>query len=117
MSEYELLDYTATLMGNFQSALALYFTIVTAYVVAAFAVGDRLTRLQLTIVNACFVIASGIVGSLAVLTFARFFAFASKAVVPESTALVDYRWPLAILVLAVFSGCLLFMWSVRRNTG
>ena len=115
MSEYELLDYTATLMGNFQSALALYFTIVTAYVVAAFAAGDRLTRLQLHVVNACFFIASGIVGSLAVFIFARFYSFASQAAVPDRTLLIDYRWPLGILVLAVFSGCLIFMWSIRKN--
>ena len=45
MTEYELLDYTASLMANFQTTLALYFTIVTAYVVAAFIAGDRLTQL------------------------------------------------------------------------
>ena len=61
-TEYELLDYTGTMMGNFQSALAFYFTIVTAYVIAA----DRLTRLQLYVVNTCFVIAASVVGYLTV---------------------------------------------------
>jgi hypothetical protein len=116
VTEYELLDYTASLMANFQTALALYFTIVTAYVVAAFVAGDRLTRLQLHIVNSCFAIAAGIVGSLTVLIFARFYSYARQASVPDGAPLIDFRWPLGLLVLAVFVGCLVFMWSIRNNT-
>jgi hypothetical protein len=116
VTEYELLDYIASLMANFQTALALYFTIVTAYVVAAFVAGDRLTWLQLFIVNACFVIAAGIVGSLTVLIFARFFSYATQAQVPDGAPLIDFRWPLGLLVFAVSIGCLIFMWSIRSKT-
>lgn len=116
MTEYELLDYIASLMANFQTALALYFTIVTAYVVAAFVAGDRLTRLQLAIVNACFVIAAGIVGSLTVLIFARFYSYAIRASIPDGAPLIDFRWPLGLLVFAVFIGCLVFMRSIRSKT-
>ena len=116
MSEYELLDYTGTLMGNFQSALTLYFTIVTAYVIAAFIAGTRLTRLQLYVVNICFVIAASVVGYLTVAIFDRFFAFASQNNVPDGTsAPVDFTWPLGILVTIIFVGCIIFMWSVRNN--
>ena len=115
MTEYELIDYIASLMANFQTALALYFTIVTAYVVAAFVAGDRLTRLQLFIVNACFVIAAGIVGSLTVLIFARFFSYATESSVPDGAPLIDFRWPLGLLVFAVLVGCLVFMWSIRSK--
>jgi hypothetical protein len=115
MTEYELLDYIASLMANFQTALALFFTIVTAYVVAAFVAGDRLTRLQLLIVNACFAIAAGIVGSLTVLIFARFYSYAEQASVPDGAPLIDFRWPLGLLVFAVFAGCLVFMWSIRSK--
>jgi hypothetical protein len=116
VTEYELLDYVSSLMANFQSALALYFTIVTAYVVAAFIAGDRLTRLQLLIVNTCFAIAVGIVGSLTVLIFARFYSYAIQVSVPEGAPVIDFRWPLGLLVLAVFIGCLVFMWSIRNKT-
>jgi len=115
VTEYELLDYIASLMANFQTGLALYFTIITAYVVAAFIAGDRLTRLQLFIVNACFVIAAGIVGSLTVLIFARFFSFAKQASVAEGAPLIDFRWPLGLLVFAVLIGCLVFMWSITSK--
>ena len=116
MTEYELLDYIASLMANFQTALALYFTIVTAYVVAAFIAGDRLTRLQLLIVNTCFAIAAGIVGSLTVLIFARFYSYAIQASVPDGAPLIDFRWSLGLLVFTVFVGCLVFMWSIRSKT-
>ena len=115
MTEYELLDYTASLMANFQTTLALYFTIVTAYVVAAFIAGDRLTQLQLLIVNTCFVITAGIVGSLTVLIFSRFYSYAKQASVPDGAPLIDFSWPLGLLVFVVFTGCLVFMWSSRSK--
>jgi hypothetical protein len=116
VTEYELLDYIASLMANFQTSLALYFTIVTAYVVAAFIAGDRLTRLQLLIVNACFAIAAGIVGCLTVLLFSRFYSFAIQMSEVDGAPLVDFRWPLGLLVFAVFFGCLVFMWSIRSKS-
>lgn len=115
MTEYELLDYIASLMANFQTSLALYFTVVTAYVVAAFVAGSRLTTLQLFIVNACFAIAAGIIGTLTVLLFSRFFTFASQVSSVDGAPLVDFRLPLALLVGLVFIGCFVFMWSTRRD--
>lgn len=116
MTEYELLDYTAAVMGNFQTALALYFTIVTAYVVAAFVAGARLTRLQLYVINTCFVIAAGVVGFLTVAIWNRFFSFAMRTRAYEGAgATVDFTWPLAMLVAIVFVGCFVFMWSIRSQ--
>lgn len=116
MTEYEFLDYTATLMGNFQTALTLYFTVVTAYVVTALIAGDRLTRLQLYVVNTCFVIAAGIVGYLTVAIWDRFFSFSIRTSVPDGTAApVDFTWPLGILVAIIFVGCCTFMWSIRSR--
>jgi hypothetical protein len=63
MTEYELSDYTSSIMGNFLTALTVYFSVVTVYVVAAFAAGSRLTKIQLVIVNTCFTVAAGELGS------------------------------------------------------
>lgn len=118
MSEYELADHTASLMSNFLSAMTIYFSIITAYVVAAFSAGNRLTRLQLVIVNATFTIAAGIMGLLSCLLFNRFHERASIVVseyAQDKTPLVDFGVPLAILVLIMYVGCLVFMWSVRRK--
>ena len=115
MTEYELSDYTATLMGNFLTALTVYFSVVTAYVVAAFVAGSRLSKTQLIIVNSCFTVAAGVVGLLTVLIFTRFFAYATQTPVPDgATEPVNFTTPLAILIIGVFVGCLIFMWDVRR---
>ena len=116
MTEYELSDYTATLMGNFLTALTVYFSVVTAYVVAAFIAGSRLTKTQLIVVNSCFIVAAGIIGFLTVLIFNRFFAFATQTPNPEGAGgPVDFTIPLSILIAGIFVGCLIFMWDVRRS--
>lgn len=115
MTEYELSDYTSSIMGNFLTALTVYFSIITAYVVAAFAAGSRLTRNQLVIVNTCFAVAAGVIGLLTLLIFNRFFTFASQVPNPEGTDPVNFTVPLAILVTGLFVGCLIFMWDVRRG--
>jgi len=116
MTEYELADYTASMMGNFLSALTIYFSVVTAYVVAAFIAGTRLSKVQLAIVNTCYFIAAGTLGLLSVLIFRRFYAFASQVGSPgDANQAFDFTLPLAVLVLMVFIGSLAFMWSVRKG--
>lgn len=116
--DYGLADYTSSLMSNFLAAITIYFSVVTAYVVAAFAAGDRLTKLQLAIVNACYGIAAMIMGSLSVLIFDRFFSFAKQMGNPEDAIEpVDLTLPLGLLVLIIFAGSLTFMWSVRKKGG
>ena len=118
MTGYELADYAAAVMSNFLSSLTIYFSVITAYVVAAFVAGDRLTRLQLAIVNATFTTAAGIVGVLSYLTFVRFFELAKVSQSqgsPAETPLVDFSTPLAILIAAMYIGSLIFMWTVRKS--
>jgi hypothetical protein len=114
MSEYELADYATSVMGNFLSAIAIYFSIVTAYIVAVYAAGDQLSKLQLIIVNVTFTIAATIMGFLSFLLFSRFFELGSRAFEGrDDTPLIDFSIPLGVLVTVVYLGCLLFMWTVR----
>jgi hypothetical protein len=116
MTEYELADYATSVMNNFLSAIAIYFSVVTAYIVAVYAAGNRLTKLQLSIVNVTFTIAASIMGLLSFLLFSRFFELASQAGESRGeTPLVDFSMPLGILVSIVYFGCILFMWTVRRK--
>lgn len=46
MTEYEVIDATASLMANFLTAYSVFLTVLTAYVVAAFAAGSRFTRMH-----------------------------------------------------------------------
>ena len=116
MVDYELAEYASAVMGNFLSAIAIYFSIVTAYVIAAFVAGSRLTKLQLIIVNVSFTIAAGTIGSLSVLVFSRFYELAQRLQDSDGTVLVDFSYPLGVLVAIVYLGSLVFMWSVRRES-
>jgi len=116
MTEYEISEYTAIIMGNFLTALTVYFSVVGAYVIAAFVAGARLTRTQLVIINSCFIVAAGIIGFLTVAIFNRFMGFAAQTPNPGSASdPVDFTIPLSILIVGVFVGCLIFMWDVRKG--
>jgi hypothetical protein len=116
LTAYELADYTGSIMGNFLTALTVYFSVTTAYVVAAFVAGNRLNRIQLAIVNLTFTIAAGVIGFLVIAIFARFYSFATPQANPEgSFATVDFTLPLGILVTVMFVGSITFMWSIRKS--
>ena len=115
MIDYELSSYVSSILSNFLSAITIYFSIVTAYVIAAFVAGEKLSKLQLAIVNICFTIAAGIMGVLSVLIFSRFIEFGQKVQGSVETPLVDFTWPLGFLIIIVYMGCLVFMGSVRRG--
>ena len=117
MMDYSLAEIATLVQGNFLSAITIYFSTATAYVITAFIAGSKLTRLQLAIVNIGFTIAAGIMGTLSVLLFSRFIELAGHVQNtggPKTTPLVDFSIPLMALVIIVFLGCILFMWSVRH---
>jgi uncharacterized membrane protein YedE/YeeE len=116
MTEYEIADITASVMSNFLTSLTVFLSIVSAYVISAFGAGKRLTKIQLSIINLCFVVSVGILGFLAVSLFRRFFALAQSIHVEQgSIASVDFTWPLCALLIAIVFGCFIFMWNVRSG--
>ena len=72
MSEFELAELAGTSMSNFLTSFTVFVSIVTAYVVAAFAAGRKLTKLQVSVVTTCFLIASVAMGLLSVFIFRVF---------------------------------------------
>lgn len=115
MSEYELADLTTAAMSNFLTSFTVFVSVITAYVVAAFTAGKRLTKLQLYIVNGCFLIASSTMGLLSVLIFQVFLgrsrALGDSAVAGPLT--VDFTWIVATVYVVLICGSLLFMRNVR----
>ena len=108
--------YAAELMSNFLSAMTIYFSVITAYVVAAFTSGKKLSKIQLLILNLCYSIAALIFGVLSVVIFSRFFEIASRATSDsDAIAPVDFRIPLILLTLVVYICSLVFMWTVRKS--
>ena len=120
MSEYELADLAGVAMSNFLTSFTVFVSIVTAYVVAAFAAGKRLSKVQVSIVNVCFLMASGAIGLLSLLIFQVFLRRAQALTAISEANLgspitVDFTWVLVILYLVLIGGSLLFMRSVRRT--
>ena len=56
MTEYELLDVMYTIFERMNDAATLYFSLVSAYLVLSFFIGERLTRAQLSIVNTLYIV-------------------------------------------------------------
>jgi hypothetical protein len=87
---------------------------VSAYVISAFVAGQRLSKIQLSIVNLCFLVAVGILGYLVVSLFRRFFGLVQALEVERGLiGEVDFTWPLLALLIVIAFGSLIFMWSVR----
>ena len=72
MTEYEISDLAGGAMSNFLTTFTIFMSIVTAYVIAAFVAGRRLSKIQASVVNFCFLISSGVIGLLSVLIFGVF---------------------------------------------
>ena len=117
MTEYELADYTNSLLDTFLTIFTIYMSIVTAYVIAAFAAGFKLTKFQVVVVNVLFVTSTSVMGLLGVLVFRRFYAHAVITKTPLSNALdtpVDFTFPVSILFVVLVLGALIFMWAIRH---
>ena len=118
MTEHELLDiFTATqaLMHDWVTA---YFSIVTAYLVAAYAIGAKLTRSQTFIASASFLIFSAMCGWGAVGTGLRMLELKSEILLLNPTRGFLFGPPALVitsglLAAGIFIG-LKFMWDVRH---
>jgi hypothetical protein len=116
MTEYEVADLTATVLSNFLTSFTVFLSIVSAYVISAFSAGKRLSVLQLSIINSCFLVAVGILGFLVVSLYRRFYALALSITVEQGTIVaVDFTSPLCALLLSIIFGCFVFMWNVRNR--
>ena len=61
MTEYELVDAANSTLSLFLSTILAYLTIVSAYLIAAFMSGDKLTRQQFIVISVLFVFAASLV--------------------------------------------------------
>lgn len=121
MNATEIAEIAAISMGNFLTTFSVFLSIASAYLVAAYLVGAKLTSLQLAIVNGSYLIATSILGFLVGANFRVFFIWASsnsEGLVRQSEGrpwLIDFSWPITILLLIIVIGSLTFMHSVRKG--
>ncbi len=114
LTRYELLDVAGTYHALGISALVANFSIMSAYLIAAYMVGAKLERTQVTIISVLFVTASlGMTwGTGAYLYIAQDFLIQSGQKLPI-TAIQPHEMIVPIFLLSMVA-CLIFMLQVRH---
>lgn len=104
-------------MGNFLASFTVLLSIVTAYVVAAFVAGRKLTRFQLIIVNVCFIASFIAIGWLSIIMLSRaaFLVQNSSSDIPTLLPTISLEGVIFALYVVLFAGSLSFMVNIRNS--
>ena len=120
MTQYESLDLAQSAFSSSIAAYALFLSIVTGYLVTAYLVGRELSRGQVWLLSALFLV----VASIAIWSVSSYIfwgvVYSSVAVLEgfEHSAMTPKPWLpvfMAIVNVATAFACLLFMWNVRNR--
>lgn len=120
MTESELVEAIASFYDLVLSAIGLYVTVCSGYLVVAYLIGSKLTKLQMAIVSALFCFVSGFTtyGVFGWLNRAFGYLEALRSVGDSSLGgssgnpiVGDI---LTMIMVAGILACLKFMWDVRH---
>ncbi len=108
-------------MANTATYYALFWTLVSGYLVVAYTVGKKLVRNQIAFINTLFVV-STFFGTFAASTALRngLLAFRMGAAQVEEMSAITAAQATAFVVfvpcanMVIVLGCLKFMWDVRH---
>ena len=127
MTEYEMTDIIMSRFSNMTEQASLYFALVSGYLITAYLIGGRLTRLQVSVVNGLFIlwtvgIASGYNTSVAaVVELETAIGHLNSRTISDNlgagalgsgNALSAHLFTIVQLIGIIAS--LVFMWSVRH---
>jgi hypothetical protein len=118
MTEYELTDAINSSMSVYASTFTLYLTVISAYLIAGFMAGDRLSKQQFIIISVLFFFASGLT------VFALYGAGARITYAADALRLADAENPIkfnamfnyvlaAICTLGIIAS-FKFWWDIRH---
>ena len=118
MTSYEFADLALSAFANQSSSYAIFLTMVTAYLVTAYAIGDKLTRIQIWMLTSLYLIACAIV-IWAILSFGIYADKLTQFAYPEvEIGLFSSRSSMQFIVafvnLLTVAVSLMFMWNVRQ---
>lgn len=121
MTAADWFDLMTAAMGNTATYYALFWTLVSGYLVVAYTVGNKLMRNQIAFINTLFVI-STLFTTFAAVTALRngLLAFRMGAThVEEMTAITAGQAAGFVILVAcvnfvIVLGCMKFMWDVRH---
>ena len=119
MTEAELVEAWGLFLGNSQTALGLFLSVLTGYLIIAYLVGDKLTRTQVLILTVIYVCATTIISIWFYAWWSRALEFAmeAKQLNPDRQVANNAQAARGItlmLFMAIFAS-LYFMWGVRRK--
>ena len=120
MTVYETSDLLNGVISNQLAGQALFITIISAYLVVAYTVGDKLTKYQVSFINITFILFSltGLRGGVALIELIYEYS-ALKADLLQTGESMDTVGALALWMIAgvrvmLVLGSLIFMWQVRH---
>jgi hypothetical protein len=118
MTEYELLDAFTTTQALMHGWSTAYFSVITAYLVAAFVIGAKLTRSQAFVATVSFSIFSAMCAWGAIGTGLRMLELKSEILMLNPTRGFLFGMPALVImsglcVTGIFIA-LKFMWDVRH---
>ena len=114
MNEAELILAVNEIASTMLSEEALFYSQLSAYLVVAYLVGEKLTVFQVTLINFLFLVATGL-GLFGVISFSgqigKLFEFAEQG---TGTAADAALYTTIIFRLILLIGACIFMWQVRH---
>lgn len=121
MTEYEMTDIIMSRFGHMTEQASLYFALVSGYLITAYVVGARLTRLQVTVINTLYCLWTiGILGGYINTvsdTIELEQAIRGVGTTPTAGKMSDSTfaaYSFAIVQAIGIIASLVFMWSVRH---
>ena len=121
MNDYELSDLIATNVGNMYMDSAGFFTLFSAYIVMTYLIGDKLTRFQVSFINAVFLglMASSMISVVNLINKNVILLNQLHEIDPQLHPAADYGELSAFAFVGfrvlVVIGCFIFMWQVRNG--
>ena len=117
MTEFEIVEAYMSSQSMAMSAMVIYLTIVSGYLIAAYMAGANLTRSQLLFISSLFVMFSlfSVWGSVAYFAIGDQYGYQSDTLGIARYRLFGITPPIAVGLVELLGilGCLLFMRDIR----
>jgi len=120
MTAYEASDLLNGVMSNQMASLALLLTVVSAYLVAAYTVGDKLTKYQVWFINFtfCLFVLINLAGTASIMDLMYQYSSLRAELISGAKTIQPNAdlafWMVAGVRIVLVSGALIFMWQVRQ---
>jgi hypothetical protein len=117
MTAYEYMDLAYSGFSGAETVVSLWIAILSGYLVVAYAIGSKLTRLQVTVLNIAYSVWSiylALSGTLSLIRARSYLMFAAELDPQLSSPVAYFVHGYVSISLLLWLTSLWFMWSVRH---